>query len=307
MVNRRQFVHAAASAPAALLLGQEKAEWGGPALDIHLHLRADGESNVAHITGSGVTKAVLLTRVNEAARSKALAEKYPGRFVWFVSADVKNPESATLLTKAVKDGALGLGEIKNQVDCDGPEMKRMYALAADLNVPIQIHFGDVPQASGNAVFNGGFKRFDTMLKAFPKTKFIAHADTFWANVSADYTYDTAYPSGPIKPGGMSDKWLSEYPHLWADMSANSCNNFLNRDPEFTAGFLARHQNKLMFGCDCPCSDGHGGGRSNPNPRLQGKCIARETLAAVQKMSKPEVFRKIRWENGTKLLGLPNKA
>ena len=112
------------------------------------------------------------------------------------------------MTGAVKEGALGLGEIKYQVQCDGPEMKRMYALAAELNVPILIHFGDVPQASGNAVFNGGFKRFDTMLKAFPNTTFIAHADTFWANVSADYAYDTAYPSGRIKPGGISDTWLS---------------------------------------------------------------------------------------------------
>jgi len=193
----------------------------------------------------------------------------------------RSPNPPALLTRAVKDGALGLGEIKNQVECDGPEMKRMYALAADLNVPIQIHFGDVPQASGNAVFNGGFKRFDTMLKAFPRTKFIAHADTFWANVSSDYAYDTAYPSGPIKPGGISDKWLSDYPHLWADMSANSCNNFLNRDPGFTAGFLARHQDKLMFGCDCSCSDGRGGGNTNPSPRLHGKCIARETLAAAR--------------------------
>ena len=213
-------------------------------LDIHLHLRPDGESNLAHTNGSDVTKAVLLTRVQSVDQSKALAEKHPGRFVWFVSADLQKPESPVLLTKAVKDGALGLGEIKNQVECDGPEMKRMYALAADLNVPIQIHFGDVPQASGNAVFNGGFKRFDSMLKAFPRTKFIAHADTFWANVSADYAYDTAYPSGPIKPGGISDKWLSDYANLWADMSANSCNNFLNRDPDFTAGFLARHQDKL---------------------------------------------------------------
>jgi predicted TIM-barrel fold metal-dependent hydrolase len=186
-------------------------------------------------------------------------------------------------------------------------MKRMYALAADLNVPIQIHFGDVPQASGNAVFNGGFKRFDTILKAFPRTKFIAHADTFWANVSADYRYDTAYPSGPIKPGGISDRWLADYPNLWADMSANSCNNFLNRDADFTAGFLARHQDKLMFGCDCTCSDGRGGGNTNPSPRLHGKCIARETLAAARKMSKPDVFRKIRWENGTKLLGLPSQT
>jgi uncharacterized protein len=302
MINRRQFLIAAA---AASLLAQPNYEWGGPVLDIHLHLRADGESNFAHINGSGVTKAVLLTRVEDAERSRGLAAKYPGRFVWFVSADVSKRDSIALLTKAVKGGALGLGEIKYQVPCDGPEMKRAYALAAELNVPILIHFGDVPQTSGNGVFSGGFKRFDAMLKAFPRTKFIAHADTFWANVSSDYGYDTAYPSGPIKPGGLSDKWLSDYPNLYGDMSANSCNNALNRDPEFMAGFLARHQDKLMFGCDCTCSDGRGGGQTNSSPRLHGKCIARETLTAVQKMSKPEVFRKIRWENGTKLLGLPS--
>ena len=303
MMNRREFLFSAAAASTAALSAQQNYEWGGPVLDIHLHLRPDGESNIAHMQGSGVTKAVLLTRADARDRAKALIEKHPGRFVWFASADVLKPDAAGLLTDCVHAGALGLGEIKNQVQCDGPEMKRMYALAADLNVPIQIHFGDVPQAAGNAVFNGGFKRFDGMLKAFPKTKFIAHADTFWANVSADYAYDTAYPAGPIKPGGISDKWLSDYANMYGDMSANSCNNALNRDPEFMTGFLSRHQDKLMFGCDCSCSDGRGAGTTNPSPRLHAKCIARETLAAVQKLSKPEVFHKIRWENGTKLLGI----
>jgi predicted TIM-barrel fold metal-dependent hydrolase len=307
MINRRQFIAASAAVSTVSLMAQQREEWGGPVLDIHLHLRAEVESNLAHMDGSGVAKAVLLTRMQSVNQSKALAEKYPGRFVWFASADVTRPESAALLTHAIKGGALGLGEIKDKVQCDGPEMRRMYALAADLNVPIQIHFGDVPQTSGNAVFNGGFKRFDTMLKAFPRTKFIAHADTFWANVSSDYAYDTAYPTGPIKPGGISDRWLSDYPNLWADMSANSCNNFLNRDSDFTAGFLNRHQDKLIFGSDCPCSDGRGGGNTNPSPRLHGKCIARETLAALRGMSKPEVFRKIRWHNGMKLLGIPSQA
>ena len=48
------------------LLGQQTAEWGGPVLDIHLYLWPDGESNVAHMTGSVVTKAVLLTRMPSA-------------------------------------------------------------------------------------------------------------------------------------------------------------------------------------------------------------------------------------------------
>ena len=78
MINRRQFISAAAAASTASLVAQQTYEWGGPALDIHLHLRQNGDSNFAHIEGSGVTKAVLLTRVQDVDRSKALAEKYPG-------------------------------------------------------------------------------------------------------------------------------------------------------------------------------------------------------------------------------------
>ena len=37
----------------------------------------------------------------------------------------------------------------------------------------------------------------------------------------------------------------------------------------------------MFGSDCSCTDGHGGGVSQANnpaaTRLAGKCVARETL------------------------------
>ena len=65
MINRRQFITTAAAVSAAPLLAQQRYEWGGPVLDIHLHLRPDGESNLAHINGSGVTKAVLLTRVQD--------------------------------------------------------------------------------------------------------------------------------------------------------------------------------------------------------------------------------------------------
>ena len=76
-----------------------------------------------------------------------------------------------------------------------------------------------------------------MLKAFPKTTFIGHADAFWANVSADYRNEAAYPSGPIMRGGITDKLLADYPNLFGDVSANSGNNTLSRDAEFTAAFL----------------------------------------------------------------------
>ena len=83
---------------------------------------------------------------------------------------------------------------------------------------------------------------------------------------------------------------------------------MSRDSEFTAAFLDRHQNKLMFGSDCSCADGHGAGMSQANnpaaSRLAGKCVARETLTVLKKSASPEVFRKIVWGNAHKLLKIP---
>jgi predicted TIM-barrel fold metal-dependent hydrolase len=306
-MNRRQFlgltVVAAACSYSRALAAAEN-EWGGPVLDIHSHLRQGPDANMTHMQGCGITDAVLLARASSSEQIKAIQTKYPKRFVWAATADITKPDAVETLTKAVKDGARGLGEIKFHVEADGPELRRMYALAAELNVPILVHFQEVQHFEGEGVFSTGFKRFEAMLKAYPKTKFIGHADAFWANVSADYANDAAYPSGPIKRGGLTDKLLGDYANLYGDLSANSGNNALSRDPEFTADFLARHQNKLVFGSDCSCQDGHGGGISQANnpaaARLSGKCVARETLTVLKLRAKPEVFRKLTWENGREL-------
>ena len=283
----------------------QRPEWQSPVLDLHLHLRPQTESNITHMDGCGVTKANLLSRAASAAQVRAAQAKYPGRLVWFGTTDITKPDAETILTQAVKDGAGGFGEIKFHVEAAGPELRRMYALAADLNVPILIHFQEVPHTAFEGVFSTGFRNFEAMLKAYPKTRFIGHADAFWANISAGYANDVAYPSGPIKRGGITDKLLGDYANLFGDLSANSGNNALSRDPEFTPGFLARHQDKLMFGSDCACTDGNGGGVSQANNpaanRLAGKCVARETLTVLQRAAPPAVFRKLAWENAHKLL------
>lgn len=260
----------------------------------------DVDANIAHMDGCGVTRAVLLTKVEAKDSAIAKASKYPRRFIWSVSADITKPDAEKVLTAAVKDGARAFGEIKFHVAADGPEMRRMYSLAADLKVPILIHFAEVEQFPGEGTFSTGFKQFAKVLKEFPKTNFVGHADAFWANVSADYNNETPYPAGPIKPGGVTDKLLSDYPNLYGDTSANSGNNALSRDPEFTKAFLVRHQDKLMFGCDCPCTDGRGGGTENSKRRLAGKCVARETLSILSKQASAKVFRKVAWENALKL-------
>ena len=126
----------------------------------------------------------------------------PGRFTWFNSYDVTKPDAEQVLTQAVKDGAQGFGEMKFHVAADGPELRRIYALAADLRVPILIHFQEVDHFPNEGTWSTGYaKTFESVLKAYPKTTFIGHADAFWANVSADYHNEAAYPTGPVTRGG----------------------------------------------------------------------------------------------------------
>lgn len=301
-INRRGFLQTTlGTAAASSLLAQSSYEWGGPVLDIHLHLSRPGV-NFAHIEGSGVTIANLLTPVLQDERAKAEIAKHPGRFMRSVSADATQPETLDLLRTALKNDARGMGEMKQHVAVDGPEMRRIYDLSAEINVPVTMHFQEVRQSASDAnfTFNEGLRRLPAVLKANPKATIVGHADFFWANVSADVPTDVGYPTTPIRPGGLSDRMLSDYPNLYGDLSANSGRNALARDPEFMRGFLARHQDKLMFGSDCPCTDGHGAGQVSQQPLIKGKCVARETLTALQAMSSPEVFRKITWTNAVKL-------
>lgn len=307
-LNRRSLLKGiAASAVLPRLNAAPEDLWGGPVLDLHFHMRRTPEQNVAHLDGCGVSNANLLTRSGAAAQVDEIQARYPGRFTWFASADITKPEAEQQLTEAVKSGAGGLGEIKFHVAADGPELRRMYALAADLGVPILVHFQEVPHFATEGVFSTGFQNFEAILKAYPKTRFIGHADAFWANISSGYANDAAYPDGPIKPGGITDKLLGDYSNLYGDLSANSGNNALSRDPAFTVDFLKRHHNKLMFGSDCSCSDGKGSGVAQANNpaanRLAGKCVARETLAVLKKSTTPELFRQITWENSHTVLRL----
>lgn len=301
VINRRHFLLAAAAAPVALASPVEDL-WGGPVIDIHAHLRRDANGNAAHCDGAGISNAVLLTNVSQLEGAKAAQAAHPGRFVISASTRITQPNAAEVLTNAVKQGAVAFGELKDNVLADGPELQRLYALAAELDVPILVHFQEVPHSARETKYASGFKQFAKMLEKYPKTKFVGHADAFWANVSADYAEEAAYPEGPIKRGGITDKLLSDYPNLYGDLSANSGNNALSRDPSFTPDFLTRHQDKLMYGSDCPCLDGKGAGREGQ--RLSGKCLSRETLGIVKRSVSPAIFRKIAWGNTHRVYKIP---
>ena len=191
----------------------------------------------------------------------------------------------------IQRGAIGIGEMKYHVAVDSPEMHRVYKLAEEMQVPVLLHFE-------YETYNTGFERFDKVLKAYPKVNFIGHAQTWWGNVSADLDQLDLYPKGPVKPGGLTDKLLGDYANLYADLSAGSGLNAITRDPEFYRGFIARHSSKLLWGSDCDCNDGKGGGIRS------GFCLAERSLALLRKLAPDAAtYRKIVYGNAARVLKL----
>ncbi len=92
---------------------------------------------------------------------------------------------------------------------------------------------------------------------------------------------------------MTDHYLADYPNFFADMSAGSGLNALERDEDHTRAFFDRHQDKILYGSDCADHFGRGPG-----------CQGAGTIAAIRRMSSSKtVERKILFENSQKLFRL----
>jgi len=138
-------------------LRNKRAELSGTLRQLEQQL-AGHRANLAHLDGAGVTKANLLTRAGALEQVKALQAAAPGRFTWFNSYDVTKADAEQVLTQSVKDGAQGFGEMKFHVAVDGPELRRIYALAADLCVPLLIHFQEVDHFPNEGTWSAGFAK-----------------------------------------------------------------------------------------------------------------------------------------------------
>jgi predicted TIM-barrel fold metal-dependent hydrolase len=311
-VNRRQFLSASTSA----LLGvasytnanaQTVAE---PIIDIHQHLGYSGRPDdvlLAHQKAMGATTTLLLPSgrpVTRASTHKGVANGLQAEALGndtcyqftqahrtqylFAANEVPDLDDATKVIEAnLKRGAILIGEQKFGVECDSPEMQRIYQLAQANDVPVLLHFQF-------EMYNYGFERFHKMLEKYPKVRFIGHAQTWWANIDKNHTdQKVLYPKGPVTPGGMTDRYLRDYENMFGDLSAGSGLNALTRDEAVAREFLTRHQDKLLFGSDC--NDREGGG-----PKCQGT----QTIAAIRRLSATKsIERKLLHDNARRLFRL----
>jgi uncharacterized protein len=219
-----------------------------------------------------------------------LARRFPRQFSFFANEVPFLNEPELEIRKFLKHGAIGIGEQKFQIDCDSPAMKRIAAVAEEFRVPVLMHFQ-------HDRYNTGIMNFHKMLERYPRVNFIGHAQTFWANIDKNHKQEQLYPRTPVTPGGMTDRLLSDYPNMFGDTSAGSGLNAFLRDADHARDFLARHQDKLLYGSDCDDKVGEG-----------AKCQGAQILAAIRRLAPSKVIeRKILHDNAKKLLRLPDYA
>ena len=97
----------------------------------------------------------------------------------------------------------------------------------------------------------------------------------------------------MKPGGLTDRYLRDYPNLFGDLSAGSGLNAFARDPEHGRAFLERHQDKLLYGSDC----------TDVNA-VPVQCSGARQLAQLKALAPSlAVERKIRYETARRLFRL----
>lgn len=270
--------------------------WTEPLFDLHQHTdyyhRQDGDL-LRHSRNLGVARTLLLPGAgwmiqgapcggNDWCRKTEAAA--PGHFRRFATADPAEPDAVRVLEAELKNGAIGIGEQKFEVPADSPQMRAVFDVAKAYGVPVLVHFE-------HGKYNTGIANFEKILKTYPDVTFIGHAQTWWSNISAAGDPADLYPIGKVTPGGLTDRLLSDYPNIYGDLSAGSGLNAIRRDPEFARGFLARHRHKLIWGSDCPCRDGAGGGWK------QKMCIGRECLNQLWQLAESPVhFRALVWDN-----------
>ena len=295
---------------AATVTSEQPLPQNEPIIDIHQHVGYSGRPDsvlLTHQQTMGITKTILLpagralmTASTHQGKSNGLDAQAAGNeecyqfarahstaFTFAANEVPDIPEATREIEHYLKRGAVLIAEQKFGVECDSPEMQRIYAIAQEHRVPVLMHWQF-------KMYNYGFDRFYKILEKYPKVNFLGHAQTWWGHIDKNHVDQSVmYPKGPVTPGGLTDRYLSDYPNMFGDLSAGSGNNALTRDEAFTSGFLQRHQNKLVYGSDCNDHLGEG-----------PKCIGSQTIAAIRRLAASKTIeRKLLYENAKELMRL----
>ncbi len=191
-----------------------------------------------------------------------MVEAHPDRFIPFCNVDPRAlTNSATApfgdLFRYYQDkGVKGLGEFMPNLPFLDPLVLNVFRHAQEVGFPVCFDSRTTLGFGYGLYDEAGMPQLETCLRWFPKLTFIGHGPPFWSEIAALATpADRAgYPRYPVEREGVTPSLLRRYKNLWADLSAGSGFNALNRDHAYAVKFLNEFQDKLMFGTDICAPD-----------------------------------------------------
>jgi hypothetical protein len=290
-------------------------------IDIHAHTqkvpdppRLDGrqdyttpEQLLKRYDKLGIEQAVLLPDVNPecsfAPQSNSeimeLCQEFSGRFIPFCNVDPRavsySPDAPLdhLLGFYKEQGFKGIGEVCANLPFLDPLVQNLFKHAQSVGLPLTFHIAAQIGNTYGLYDDPGLPQLERSLELFPKLKFFAHSQAFWAEIGRLKTPADryGYPEYPIDEEGVVPTLFRRYENLYGDLSAGSGCNALARDKNYAVQFLVEFQDRLMFGTDICAPD-------TPTPLVDYLLELRD-----EKLISEEVFQKIAQENARRLLEL----
>ena len=189
-------------------------------------------------------------------RALSYKERAPDRFILGYAPDPRTPDGIDRLKSAVSIyGVRIYGELKLRMMFDNLDAIRMYRYCGEARLPVIVHIDyeynkEEMYPRPNYWYGGGIEPFERAVRTCPDTVFIGHGPGFWGHISGDDKItSTGYPEGRVHPGGRVSELLRKYPNLYADLSAGSGHNALQRDTDFAREFLLEFRDRILYARD----------------------------------------------------------
>jgi len=247
-----------------------------PAIDMHSHPGAKTPEEVDRwvrvMDEVGIDKTVLLTGAHGAEfdRLVELYSRHPTRFELWCGFDYSGfdqpgygPAAVRELERCVRQGAKGVGEEGDKglgmgfgkargLHLDDPRMAPLLDRCADLGLPVNIHVADPiwmyqrMDETNDGMMNAVNWRLDDkpglvdhagMIAVLERAVSRHRRTTFVACHFANLDYDL----------DRLGRLLDRLPNLYADISARYAETAVT--PRAAARFIARHQDRLVYGTD----------------------------------------------------------
>lgn len=255
------------------------------------------EKGVLHPLASPEVGIAVSTQSNEEILH--FHELFPDRVIPFCNVDPRNYGNSAqsplydVLRHYRDKGCKGLGEIFANLHFLDPRVQNLFAAAEKVGFPVTFHCCPFTGNNYGLVDQKGLPELERCLQRFPNLKFFGHAQAFWCEIGEYEGMDVrfGFPKGPVKEGRLA-KLMRKYPNLYGDLSANSGQNALTRDPDYGARFLTEFQDRLLFGMDICAPQGF----ISPLPQVLKDWLAEGRISET-------VFNKVAHDNAVRILGV----